>query len=78
MASATAAAAFSRQRLRQAREAAGLSQERLARRIDRSTFTVIDYERGRARPSLEVLPALALALGVAVDALFESRITDAI
>lgn len=70
---------FSGQRLREVRLAAGQSPERLALNIERSVYSVHEYERGRARPSANVLGALADALACPVDALFadEAVLADA-
>lgn len=62
--------AFSGQRLREERMAAGLSAEQLAQRVHRSLYSIVGYERGTARPSVPVLGALAAELGCPVDALF--------
>lgn len=64
---------FSGARLRQQRVAAGVKPERLAFTIDRSVWSVHEYERGRANPSADVLGALADALGCPVDAFFAER-----
>ena len=41
------------ERIREAREKKGISQETLARLIDRSTGTVYSWETGRSKISLE-------------------------
>lgn len=61
---------FSGQRLREHRIAAGLKPEALAPRINRSVFTIHQYERGVALPSVPVLGALADVLNVSVDDFF--------
>lgn len=61
---------FSGQQLREARLARGLKPERLAMLIDRSVFTIHQYERGDALPSVTALGALADQLGVDVDDFF--------
>jgi transcriptional regulator with XRE-family HTH domain len=55
--------------LREARRAAGLSQEELAKRagIDRPTISV--YEHGKREPNMSTLVKLARALGVPAEAL---------
>jgi DNA-binding XRE family transcriptional regulator len=64
---AAVARTFSGARLRQKRTAAGIKPERLALTIDRSVYSVHEYERGRANPSADVLGALADALNCPVD-----------
>jgi transcriptional regulator with XRE-family HTH domain len=54
------------ERLRELREAAGLSQEALARAADVSTSTVSKLEQRAADPSWSTVQALAKALGVSV------------
>ena len=58
------------QRLRERREAAGLSQEGLARRSECSLNTVGRIERGRGRPSLDVALRIASVLGADARDLF--------
>jgi transcriptional regulator with XRE-family HTH domain len=55
-----------RQRLRQARLAAKMTQQQLAERIDRTQSHVSGYETGERTPTLEVTTRLAAALGVTV------------
>jgi len=64
---------FSGQRLRQERTAAGISIERLALAIDRSAYSVQEYERGRVRPPVNVLSRIASVLGCTVDALLDDE-----
>lgn len=52
------------EKLRQLREAAGLSQEALARAMGMSVGIVRDYEQGRKEPSMRSVFKLARALGV--------------
>ncbi|MFM9790145.1 helix-turn-helix transcriptional regulator [Streptomyces turgidiscabies] len=58
---------FSGQLLRETRKAAGISIARLAIGVDRSVYTIQEYERGRATPSVPTLVAMADALGRPVD-----------
>jgi transcriptional regulator with XRE-family HTH domain len=61
---------FSGQQLRETRIAKGLKPEALALRVDRSVYSIHEYERGRAFPSVPVLGALAMVLGCSIDSLF--------
>lgn len=61
---------FSRIRLRELRRAAGISIEQLARDLDKSPYTTLDYELGRVTPPTDVLPLIADRFGVTIDALF--------
>lgn len=58
---------FFRDRVRQAREAQGLSKSELGRRIGVRHVQIIDYENGKKTPSVEHLVALATVLEVSVD-----------
>jgi transcriptional regulator with XRE-family HTH domain len=58
-------------RIRQLREARGLTQQALAERIDLGQFTYSRYETGRRSPPISVLSRVAEALGVPLAALFE-------
>jgi transcriptional regulator with XRE-family HTH domain len=64
-------ASISPARLRAAREAAGLSRERVAIAIGRSWRSICNYEGGHAAPSAHSLLALAELYGVAVDDLLD-------
>lgn len=57
---------FSGRRLRTARHVAGLTAEQVAARVDRTPHTVWGWERGNARPSVDVVDALAEAVGVSL------------
>ncbi len=59
------------EKIRALRESAGLTQAELAERIGVSEKVVSKWECGETKPSAEVLPALADAFGVSIDALFE-------
>ena len=61
---------FSGQQLRDLRRAAGLKPEQLALSIGRSVFSVHQYERGTAQPSVPVLARLADQLGASIDDFF--------
>lgn len=65
-------------RLKEAREARGLSQEALAKAINMSRFTVLDWEMGRRSPSLLTIYTLSEILSVSLDYFLEkeeSRVT---
>ena len=55
------------------REAAGLSQSELARRIDRVPSLISAYEAGRAMPSWETMVRMAGVLGVTSRDLVDDR-----
>ena len=57
-------------RLREVREAAGLTQADLAARVGVSKQSISDLELGEKVPSLERAAAIARVLGQTVDALF--------
>lgn len=57
------------QRLRDAREARGMSLREMARRIDVSPSFVSQVERGKANPSVGTLYALVSELGASLDEL---------
>lgn len=61
------ARSFSGRRLRETRIAAGISPERLALEIERSAYSVHEYERGRVHPPLDVLCRLAGVLQCGVE-----------
>lgn len=58
------------ERMRQARQDAGLSQEELARRIGASRQTVNMIERGDYNPSLHLCISICQTLGKTLDELF--------
>ena len=57
-------------RIREARQAAGLSQEQLGEKLGVSFQAVSTWETGKFIPDSEHLPALAKALDLSLDALF--------
>ena len=61
---------FDRERLTEARRAAGLSREQLAVAIDRGYSAIVNYEQGRTTPPAEYLERIADQLGVEVGELF--------
>jgi putative molybdopterin biosynthesis protein len=77
MPAATAPRPIDRNRLRQVREAKGLSRERVAAAAGISVRTVVRAELGEAQPVPVVVAALAIALGVEVDALSSAPATGA-
>lgn len=58
-------------RVRAFRRASGLTQERLADLIERSTETVSNIERGQTLPGLDTLESLARHLGVPLSDFFD-------
>lgn len=58
-------------RIKQAREALGISQQELAERIDRDQSAISSYEAGRRRFPADDLPLFAEALEVPVMYFFE-------
>lgn len=62
---------FSGPRLREARRAAGLTADQLAQRIGRNMWTVYQYEKATAVPSVPTLGAIADVLNVTTDSLFD-------
>lgn len=56
--------------VRENREAMGLSQEALARRVGVSRQTIVNIEQGRNEPRVLLALALATALGIAINELF--------
>lgn len=63
--------AAARQRLRDARSAAGVSLRELARRIGVSASQLSQIENGRSSPSVSTLYALVSELDISLDALFD-------
>ena len=61
-------------RLARARKAAGLSRRESARAVNRSHYTIIDYEHGRRRPSVDALAVLADLFGCTVDDFYEAGV----
>jgi len=58
-------------RLQALRREAGMTQERLAERIDLTVESVSNIERGVFGPKFDTLEKIAAVLGVRVKALFE-------
>ncbi len=56
--------------IREWREAAGISQHELARRLGISPPAVANWETLKANPTADKLPALKRALGCSVDDLY--------
>ena len=65
-------------RIRQAREAVGMSREALGVAVGRSASSIALYECGRGSPTVAVLEALVDALGVSPGDLFTEANTDAV
>ncbi len=64
---------FSPQHLKDLRKAAGLTREDLAREIGTSYSSIATWEQGRFTPSADALAAIATALFVPIDDLFEEK-----
>lgn len=62
------------QRIRQARENLGLSQERLAHRWGKKQYQISEYENGKRRIYAHDLPQLADALRVPIPYFFQDDI----
>jgi transcriptional regulator with XRE-family HTH domain/quercetin dioxygenase-like cupin family protein len=58
------------QRLREAREASGLSLRQLAKRLEISPSALSQIETGKSRPSVRTLYAVVSELGISLDELF--------
>ena len=61
-------------RIKELREAAGLTQTALATRVGVSKQAVGQWEAGITWPSSQILPRLAFALGVKVGDLYEDAV----
>lgn len=59
-----------------ARKISGLSQEALGEKLGVVSQTVSKWERGESAPDAALLPSLADALGVSLDALFDRTPSD--
>lgn len=57
-------------RIKELREAAGMTQVALAQAIGVTQGTIASWERGGCLPSVAKIPALAKILGCAIDDLF--------
>ncbi|MEU8528508.1 helix-turn-helix transcriptional regulator [Streptomyces sp. NPDC048629] len=68
---------FSGPRLRATRKAAGVSIEHLAVTISRSAYSVLEYQRGRVTPPVDVIAAIADTLGCTVEDLLEEETAHA-
>lgn len=64
------------ERVKAAREQAGITQEQLAERIDVSTQYVSDLERGVVGISVPTLRNLCVALGISSDCILFGRSQD--
>jgi len=63
--------------LRSAREAAKLSQEQLARKLDVVVYTVSKWEQGAHEPPLTMIRRVAEALGTTAARLVEETVVPA-
>jgi transcriptional regulator with XRE-family HTH domain len=62
---------FSGRRLRDERVSAGLSPEHIAIAVQRSAYSVREYEWGRVTPSVTTLARIADLLDCPIDRFFE-------
>ena len=53
--------------LRAARVNAGLTQDEVARKLEKNKNTILNYEKGRSVPDIETGKALARIYGLSVD-----------
>ena len=60
-------------RIRELRQARGLSQARVAEDMGVSKPSVCKWETGASVPRTELLPLLARVLGCSIDELFDDR-----
>ena len=63
-------------RIRELREAAGLTQTALALRVGVSKQAVSQWEFGTTWPSAELLPRIAFALGCRIGDLYEEEVQN--
>lgn len=59
------------------RKAAGLSQSELAEKLGVGRSAVTMWETTRSRPNVDMLPAIATALGCSIDELFSAEEKEA-
>lgn len=64
------------ERLKAAREAAGLTQEELGERVGVTGVTIMRYEKNQRQPRLKQLSRIALALNISVSELVEPGYWD--
>jgi len=62
------------QKIRVARQRAGLTQEDLAARISRTPESISNIERGQQEPGIKTVQSLANVLGLPLSELFESML----
>lgn len=60
-----------KERLKQARESKGLTQQEVADGISKKKNSISDWEVGKARPDVDVLARLCKLYKINVDSLFE-------
>ena len=63
--------------IRQARRAAGMTQEQLASALGVTQGAVAQWEAGLVHPSVKLLKPLAVALGITVDELLTEAADEA-
>lgn len=64
--------------LRETRKFRGMTQSEIASRLNISTSTYGDYERGRTEPDLQTLREIAIILDVSIDYLLDKSESDVI
>ena len=64
------------EKLRAARQRAGLTQRELAARVDARNNSVCNWEKGRNKPDADTIGALARALNVRADYFFDGEPTE--
>ena len=62
--------------IRDLRKSAGLTQVQLAEKVGVAQATVAEWERGDYYPRASIIPALAAALGCAVNDLYATEKSD--
>lgn len=67
---------FSGRRLRETRKSRGLPVEHVALAVERTAYTINEYEADRAVPPAQVLGRLADVLGCTIDHFFAGVIDD--
>jgi transcriptional regulator with XRE-family HTH domain len=64
---------FDHAQLKVLRRQAGITREAVAMRFGRTYSSVADWESGRTRPPVDLLPEIAALYGVGISDLFNQR-----